>query len=129
MAKAKHLLIDCRDVAPEVCLDDGRVLDVLARACREAGATVLSQVRYHFGHNSLPGFAVVVLLDESHCSAHCYADTREIAMDLFTCGSTDPWHVLELVRQELDLGTVTVSEVVRFTPEPHVVRTLSEHPV
>lgn len=98
----------------DICLDDGRVLDAMASAARMAGAHVLSQVRYHFGHNSPPGFTCMCLLDESHCSAHCYADTHQIAMDIFTCGSTSPYRVLELIREQIDLGTVTVKEIPRF---------------
>ena len=117
MYKGKHLLIDCCDVSSEVCLDDRRMLDVMARAATRAGATVISQVRYHFGHNSPPGFTAVVLLDESHISAHCYADTGQIALDVFTCGSTEPRDVLDYIREELDLGNITVREEPRFMKE------------
>jgi S-adenosylmethionine decarboxylase len=114
--KGSHLLIDCRGVPESVCLDDAAMLDVMARAAKKAGSTVVSQIRYHFGHNSPPGFAVVVMLDESHCSAHCYADTRQIALDIFTCGRTDPKRVLQFIREEVDLGEVTIKEAPRFVP-------------
>ena len=48
------------------------------RACRGLRRFTLS-----------PGFAAVVLLDESHLSAHCYADRGWLAIDCFTCGGTD----------------------------------------
>ena len=114
--QGKHLLIDCGSVSREVCLDDRHMLDVMARAATRAGANVISQVRYHFGHNSPPGFTAVVLLDESHISAHCYADTGQIALDIFTCGSTAPQNVLDYILEEIDLGTVKFSEVSRFGP-------------
>jgi S-adenosylmethionine decarboxylase len=112
-----HLLIDCSGVAEAVCNDDALVLDVMARAARRAGANVISQVRYHFGHNSPPGFTAFVLLDESHVSAHCYAETRQLALDIFTCGQTDPRQILELMLEELDLGTITVDQRSRFARE------------
>jgi len=86
----------------------------MARAAERAGATVVSQVRYQFGHNSPPGFAAAILLDESHCSAHSYADLGLIAMDVFTCGSTNPRTVLRYIQEELNLGNVTVREFKRF---------------
>jgi len=86
----------------------------MARAAEKAGATVVSQVRYKFGHNSPPGFTAVVLLDESHCSAHTYADLGLIALDVFTCGGTNPADVLKYLREELDLGEVSVRQVPRF---------------
>ncbi len=122
--KGRHLLIDCVGVPRELCLDDRRVLGAMARAAEKAGSTVISQVRYHFGHNSPPGFTAFVLLDESHCSAHSYADLGLIALDLFTCGNTDPNRVLHFLREELDLGIVNVRECERF-----ILPDAPEHPV
>jgi len=115
--KGKHLLIDCSNVAREICLDDRLVLNAMARAAERAGATVVSQIRYKFGQDSPPGFTAVVMLDESHCSAHTYADLGLIAMDVFTCGTTEPRDVLRYIREEIDLGDVSVREEYRFAAE------------
>ena len=114
MQKGSHLLIDCRNVSKQVCLDDAGMLDSLAASARKAGATVISQARYHFGHNSAAGFTAMILLDESHCSAHAYADEGMLAIDIFTCGSTDPNDVLAHLCELIDLGEVTVREIPRF---------------
>ena len=114
MHKGKHLLIDCQNVGREVCLDDRTFLGAMARAAELAGAQVVSQVRYKFGHDSPPGFAAVVMLDESHCSAHSYADLGLVAMDVFTCGHTNPRDVLRYLREEIDLGDVSICEMSRF---------------
>ena len=114
MYRGKHLLIDCRNVSRDVCLDDKAVLKAMASSAERAGATVISQVRYHFEHNSAPGFTAMVLLDESHCSAHSYADLGLIALDVFTCGDTNPHDVLKYMQEELDLGDVSIREFGRF---------------
>lgn len=114
MQKGKHLLVDCRNVARAVCLDDKGMLSAMARAAERAGSTVISQIRYKFGQDSPPGFTAIVMLDESHVSAHTYADLGLIALDVFTCGSTEPRDVLRFIRAELDLGDVTVKECGRF---------------
>jgi S-adenosylmethionine decarboxylase len=93
------------------------MLNVLAASAEKAGANVLSQIRYKFGSDSPPGFACAVLLDESHCTAHSYADLGLVAMDLFTCGNTDPRTVIEFVLDEIDLGDVEVRELPRFLTE------------
>lgn len=90
------------------------MLSAMARAAKRAGANVISQVRYQFGHNSPPGFTAVIVLDESHCSAHTYADLGLIALDVFTCGHTDPADVLAYIREEIDLGNVEIRELPRF---------------
>ncbi len=113
-ALGRHLLVDCRNVPEEICLDDKTFLKAIATSAEKAGATVVSQVRYKFGHNSPPGFACVVMLDESHCSAHSYADLGLIAMDIFTCGGTDPAEVLKNLREVVFLGDVSVRSEYRF---------------
>ena len=112
--KGTHLLVDCREVSRDVCLNDGLVLNAMATAASRAGATVLSQVRYHFGHDSPPGFTAAILLDESHCTAHSYADLGLVALDVFTCGNTDPRDVLKYMREIVDLGEVTIQVVERL---------------
>jgi len=112
--RGRHLLIDCRKAAREVCLDDRAFLGTMARACERAGTNVISQMRYRFGHESPEGFTAICLLDESHISAHTYADAGLIAMDIFTCGDSDPHLILELIREEIDLGEVECREESRF---------------
>lgn len=129
MAKGKHLLIDCRNVSRELLLNDGLVLDVMARAAQKAGSTVISQMRYKFGYDSPPGFAVLVMLDESHCSAHCYADLGIMAMDVFTCGNTNPRDVLKYIREEIDLGDVSVYEVDRFPESQDILEQMQPVPM
>ncbi|MHC4910655.1 MAG: adenosylmethionine decarboxylase [Planctomycetota bacterium] len=114
MQRGKHLLVDCRNVRRDTCLDDRRMLAVLASAAERAGATVVSQVRYRFADDSPPGFTAVVLLDESHCSVHTYADLGLMALDVFTCGGTDPRDVLDYIKDEIDLGDIEVHELGRF---------------
>ena len=114
MHKGNHLLVDCRGVSRQVCLNDEVMLNALARAAANAGATVISTVRYHFGHNSPPGFTLAVLLDESHCTAHSYADLGLLAIDIFTCGQTKPDDILAGLCREVDLGEVTTRNVERF---------------
>lgn len=86
----------------------------MARAATQAGATVISQIRYRFGEISPAGCTAIVMLDESHCSVHTYADLGLLALDVFTCGSTDPMEVWSILSAELGLDQATVRMVPRF---------------
>jgi S-adenosylmethionine decarboxylase len=129
LEKGKHLLVDCRNVSRDVCLNDGAMLAAMARGAERAGANVISQVRYQFGHNSPPGFTAVVVLDESHCSCHTYADLGLVALDVFTCGRTNPQDVLDFIREEIELGDVVIRQVPRFVLDPQTEGALEEEPV
>ncbi|KAG7351320.1 S-adenosylmethionine decarboxylase [Nitzschia inconspicua] len=65
--------------------------DLLAKMCTLAKMHGVRVVHDHAeifdGTVSPPGFAAVVLLDESHMSAHCYSDQGKLAFDVFTCGA------------------------------------------
>ena len=47
------------------------------------------------------GQIAVVLIDESHVSAHCYSDRGLLAIDAFTCGNTDPTTIITQLKQAL----------------------------
>ena len=89
-------------------------METLAEAATLAGATVVSQIRYRFGDDSPPGCTAVVMLDESHCSVHTYADLGLVAFDVFTCGRTDPHDVWSHIQRQLGIEVATVRAVPRF---------------
>jgi S-adenosylmethionine decarboxylase len=70
-----------------------------------------------------------VVLDESHCSCHTYADLGLVALDVFTCGRTNPQDVLDYIREEIELGDVAVRQMPRFVLEPQTEGALEEEPV
>lgn len=114
MHKGQHLLIDCSEVPRSLCLNDQLLLESMADAARSAGATVISQIRYQFGNNSPAGCTAIVMLDESHCSVHTYADLGLLALDVFTCGDTDPNEIWENLQGILGIKKAHLRMVPRF---------------
>jgi len=54
-------------------------------------------------NGSPPGFCSVILIDESHISAHCYSDRGWLAIDCFTCGGTDPVPIMKYIQNEIKI--------------------------
>jgi len=78
------------------------LLQVLRDSVRKAGIReVHSHVAQFDGDGSPPGFAAVVLIDESHVSAHCYSDRGLLAIDIFTCGGNDPAPLADDIHEAL----------------------------
>ena len=95
MAHGAHIMLDCTG-APVV--DGAWMLSLMERAVDASGSRrVHSHVEQFDSSVSPPGFAAVVLLDESHVSAHCYSDRGWLAIDAFTCGGTDPARITEVI--------------------------------
>ena len=82
-----------------------RGLDVVPyeRLCERIGYQRSSFARRGFRWLREPAWVcfAVVLIDESHVTAHCYSDEGLLAIDVFTCGPHDPEHVVELIHEGL----------------------------
>ncbi len=74
---------------------------------------VHSHIEEFDGIQSPPGFAAVVLLDESHVSAHCYSQKGWLALDCFTCGDTDPNTIADYIHNSLEKQLPTLKLVNR----------------
>ena len=74
------------------------------------------------GTESPPGFAAVVLIDESHVSAHCYAEEGILAVDCFTCGGVNPNQIADDIHQQIlienpGICLVQRTEIERFVSD------------
>lgn len=102
--KGAHEMLDLSGFKiPSDVDDEGEwMVALLRKAVAQSGAR---EVHFHVesfdGSVSPKGFAAVVLLDESHVSAHCYSELGIIAIDAFTCGGTNPKIITEFLLKEL----------------------------
>ncbi len=90
------------------------MLELMRYAVKNANVReVHSHVEEFDGSESPPGFAAVVLLDESHVSAHCYYENGLLAIDAFTCGTGDPSVIIDLIHERLISEMKYIKEVGR----------------
>ena len=106
----KHIFLDCTAFFPTSAFDGKDMLELMQKAVEHSDAKeVHAYVEIFDGSTSPPGFAAVVLLDESHVSAHCYSGRGLLAIDAITCGGTDPTSIVEELKQALyELSPATV---------------------
>jgi len=101
-SKGLHVFLDYTGAYFDEHLDAEWMLSVMRKAVSASTAReVHAHVAAFDGTVSPPGFAAVVLIDESHITAHSYADRGLLAVDCFTCGSTDPNLVADHLHQAL----------------------------
>ena len=88
-SQGKHIFLDCTEFFPTSSFDGNDMLELMQRAVGKSDAKeVHAHVELFDGSTSPPGFAAVVLLDESLVSAHCYSDRGLLAMLLRAEGQT-----------------------------------------
>ena len=49
------------------------------------------------------GFTSVILLDESHITCHSYTKQGLLALDVFTCGKTNPEIISNYIKEKLEI--------------------------
>ena len=114
LAVGAHLLVEAVGCARAV-LDDAPALEALLRRAAEAiGARVVTAAMHRFSPQGVTGF---LLLEESHLSIHTWPERRYAALDLFTCGATDPEAALPLLQAGLGAARLELVRVARGLPE------------
>ncbi len=90
VAPGLHLLIDFWEA------NDLQNITLIEKTLREAadacGATVMEIKLHSFGEES--GITGVAILAESHISIHTWPELNYIALDVFMCGSCDPYQAV-----------------------------------
>ena len=116
-AHGKQVYVDYVGFQPDQSSKDGRwILKTLQNAVKKCGIReVHSHVEIFDGEHSPPGFAAVVLIDESHVSAHCYSDRGWLAIDAFTCGDHDPENIVDIIHESLTLSSPNIIQMRRDT--------------
>ena len=101
-AHGVHVLVDYTGFFLPHDDGSGWMLRLMEQAIDNSAANrVHSHIEVFDGTASPPGFAAVVLLDESHLTAHCYSEKGWLSIDCFTCGSTDPNTIIDFMDRAL----------------------------
>lgn len=109
--RGRHLICELYGATQ---LDDiDHVTDVLCRAARRCGATVLDTRLHPFDENM--GVTGVVLLAESHITIHTWPEHDYAAVDLFMCGECDPNDGVPVLEDGFQPDTVQQAMVERGT--------------
>ncbi len=92
----KHVLADLYGVAPAFLMDEQKLMTTFFHALDQCHFTVIDHVSFKFpGGGS--GVTGIFLLSESHAAFHTYPEIPYIALDIFSCGESDPETVFSLL--------------------------------
>ena len=101
-----HLLLEFRDARNLDNIEVGR--RALTDAVTAAGATLLDISLHHF--SPYGGFSGVAVLMESHISIHTWPELSYAAIDVFTCGSADPYKAIPVLKTAFEPENIQISE-------------------
>jgi S-adenosylmethionine decarboxylase proenzyme len=79
----------------------------------DMGITILEKVSHHF-YGYAGAMTALFLLCESHFSIHCYPEHNYIAIDIFTCGPSDPTELLMRLNDIINPEKYVITNVNRI---------------
>ena len=91
--------------------DTNRIRDIIIKAVNACGATILNIDLHVFSPNG--GVSGIAVLKESHLSIHTWPEYDYAAIDLFVCGTIDPFLALPVLEKEFRADKMEVQEIKR----------------
>jgi S-adenosylmethionine decarboxylase len=102
--KGNHVFLDFInffDDDLETCAE--YIFDVMRESIRQTKMKAMFEKMVILKDDTEDGFTSVILLDESHITAHSYTKRGLLALDVFTCGNTNPELVAKFVKDKLEI--------------------------
>ena len=95
----KHYLLNLYGCSFVLLNDEHFLIDLLENAASASGATVCQTISKKFDPQ---GVTVLCLLSESHISIHTWPERGSAALDVFTCGESNPELAMEHMLMALE---------------------------
>ena len=78
------------------------IFEIMKQAIKQTSMKSMFEKMVLLKDDTEEGFTSVILLDESHITCHSYTKRGLLALDVFTCGNTDPEIVAKYVKEQLE---------------------------
>ncbi|MBL41768.1 MAG: adenosylmethionine decarboxylase [Rhodospirillaceae bacterium] len=107
-----HGIADIRGVSEEKLKDSTFLMDTLRFSLEKYAFTILDEKVLKFpGINSgVTGFFV---LSESHAAFHSYPEYKYIAVDIFSCGTSNPLDVIKFFSKSINADNYFIDSIER----------------
>ena len=94
----KHYLLNLYGCSFVLLNDEHFLMDLLGNAAAASGATVCQTIFKKFDQQ---GVTVLCLLSESHISIHTWPEEGRAAVDVYTCGDSNPKIGCDIIIEQL----------------------------
>ena len=105
-----HIIVEASGCDPEVISDPKKIEGIFKDAARHAKMTVKASYFFKFMPTGVSG---AVIIAESHISIHTWPELGYAALDVYTCGDSDPEKAVDYILERIGAKHAHVSEVRR----------------
>ena len=106
----KHYLLNLYECSLSLLDNEFFLCDLLENAAIASGAQVLQTISHQFNPH---GVTAISLLAESHISIHTWPELKQAAVDVFTCGNSNPKIACDIIIQQLQAADYTLEYIER----------------
>lgn len=99
--KGQHVLADFKGIHGNEYTIGKFVYDLMIRSIERTSMKIVHKHLEILNKDTPPGFTSFLLLDSSHFAVHAYTEEGLISSDIYTCGPTDTFEVMEYFKNEL----------------------------
>ena len=125
-----HYIVEASGCPEEILTDAKKIEQIFKEAARAAKMTVKAS---HFFRFTPKGISGTVIVAESHISIHTWPELGYAAIDVYTCGDSNPEKAVDYILEKIGAKYAHVSEIKRGIPEgdgtyTHAIVTWEEKP-
>jgi S-adenosylmethionine decarboxylase len=106
----KHYLLNLYKCSLALLDNEHFLNNLLENAAEACGAHVLQSMSHQFQPQ---GVTAICLLSESHISIHTWPEKGEAAVDVFTCGDSEPKIACDIIIEQLKAEHYTLDYINR----------------
>lgn len=111
MTIGRHLIADLCGCDSNLLKNETKLIEIFTNALRSSDVNILTYSSHKFpGEGGVTG---IFLLSESHSSFHSYPEFGYVAVDIFTCGTTDPARIMAALRSDLSASSEDCQVLLR----------------
>ncbi|MBD3245933.1 MAG: adenosylmethionine decarboxylase [Candidatus Omnitrophica bacterium] len=104
-----HLIIELWNA--QKLTEEEPIKEILTAAVKACNATLLSLELHKFSPEG--GVSGVGILQESHISIHTWPEYQYAAMDIFVCGTVNPYEAVPIIKDGFHPEHVQITELKR----------------
>ncbi len=113
----KHLVIDAFDCPANILNDLPYLQDLLTKIAQSLNMNVLHT---HFHQFHPQGVTGVIVLSTSHIAIHTWPEKNYAALDIYTCGDSDPAQAITALLTGLAAKTAFICTISRGDIEEEI---------
>ena len=125
-----HIIVEAAGCSRETLTDPEKIEQIFMEAAKLANMTVKASYFFRFSPTGVSGAVIVA---ESHISIHTWPEEGYAAIDVYTCGESDPERAVDYILRKIGAKHAHISEIKRGIPEEdgtftHTILTWEEVP-